>query len=157
MGLRDPRLELFAREYAQALAGGAKRCDAAYAAAAAAGYPKGSSWKANARKRSQRDDVQKRVAELTAPALEQAQETINATFEWATGKLAGIANHDLGEEAVKVPDQIAALRLLAEMHGWKAPERHDHTLRSADVLTDDELAHIAAGGGRRALAAPVHP
>ena len=153
--LRDPRLELFAREYALALARGVKRSEAAASAALAAGYPKGSSFASNARRRAQRSDVKKRVLELTAPALEKAKVEIDATIEWATAKLASIANYDLGEEAVRVPDQIAAIRALADMHGWIAPKRHDLMLRrAADQMTDDELARIAAGSSESDPATP---
>ena len=123
MALRDPRLELFARELVANIAAGMKRSAAAAKAAEDAGYPKTKSSAANARKRAQRKDVKGRMAELMAPALERAEVQTETSIEWAYTKLATIASYDLGEDAVKVPDQIAAVKLMAQLKGWLAPER----------------------------------
>ena len=122
--LRDPRLEIFAREYARLKAAGMPASQAAADAAVEArykGYQNPSkTFAANARKKAQREDVKARVAELLAPALERAEIEIGATVDWATRKLCKIANYDLGQDMVKVPDQISAIKLLAELKGWLA-------------------------------------
>jgi hypothetical protein len=154
--LRDPRMELFARELAAALAAGVKPSAAAKQAGQVAGYPnpKGKSFAPNCRKRAQRKDVKARVAEILAPALKRADDATGATVEWAATKLFNIADPDLGPDSITTPDQIRAIDLLAKLRGWMAPERHDHVLRT-NAMTDDELARIAAGGRAGALAAPV--
>jgi hypothetical protein len=38
-------------------------------------------------------------------------------------KLSKIALAELGDEAIKVSDQIAAFRTMAQMQGWNAPEK----------------------------------
>jgi len=122
MTLRDPKLEKFAKALASNIAAGRRRGAAAEDAAEVAGY-RGSSRADNARKRSQRADVKKRVAELFAAAQQKADSPLAATIEWATRKLVSIIAIDLGVDAITVPDQIAALKLLAEMKGWKAPDK----------------------------------
>ena len=132
--LRDPRMELFARELAAALAGGVKPSRAAVQAGEIAGYPnpKGKSFAPNCRKRAQRKDVKARVAELQAPGLKRAEDATEASIEWAATKLYNLADVDLGDEAIKVPDQIAAIKLLAQLRGWMATEKRE--LEVGDTL-----------------------
>ena len=125
--LRDPKLEKFAQALYSNLASGMKRSKAADTAAEVAGYT-GVSRAPNARKRANRSDVKARLAELGAPQSEREAERIAATKEWAIARLASIANPDLGERKIKVSDQIAALKALAEIEGWKAAEKSDGTL-----------------------------
>lgn len=120
--LSDSRLETFAQQLLINLAADMPRAKAAQEAARKAGY-KGSSLGSNSRKRAQRADVKARMAELAAPALARMQETIGATIEGVTAKLMTIINYDLGMDAVKVSDQIASVRTLAELHGWNAPKK----------------------------------
>ena len=141
-GLRDPRLEIFAREYARLKAAGTPASQAAVDAAVEArykGYQNPSkTFAANARKKAQRKDVKARVAELLAPKTEQAEREIEATKEWAEGKLVKIINYDLGEEAVKIDHQLKSMELLAKFRGWLAPEQHKHDVGEslAQVMRD---------------------
>lgn len=55
-------------------------------------------------------------------------------------------------------DALQAAAQLRDMHGFRAPARHDHTLRTAATqMSDDELARIAAGGGSGTPATPNTP
>lgn len=138
--LRDPRLELFARELAAHTAKAVPASRAAVEAGIAAGYPnpKSKSFAPNCRKRAQRKDVKARIAEILAPALKRAEDATGATVEWAATKLFNIADPDLGLEAIKTPDQIAAITLLAKLRGWMAPEKREHEVGDtlAQVLRD---------------------
>ena len=128
MPLRDPRLELFARELAAALNNAASRGEAAVTAGDAAGYPRGRSavtFAANCRKRAQRKDVQARVAELRAPGVKRAEESIGITTEYLLAKLDNFANFNLGDYLGE-PDE----------HGERG-----YTLVGA---TPDQLARLAA-------------
>ena len=122
MTLSDPKLEKFAQALASNIAAGLPRGTAAQDAAEVAGY-RGTSRAANARKRSRRADVKKRVAELFAAAQQRADSPLAATIEWATRKLVSIIAVDLGVDAITVSDQLMALKQLAELNGWKAPEK----------------------------------
>ena len=145
--LRDVKREKFAQALFENLAVGMKAAKAADLAAETAGYG-GSSRAANARKRAKRADVKKRMAELAQPALEKAQKRIEATLDWTLERLTAIAGPDLGEEAIKVSDQIAALQLVARIQGYLAPERREITMvpdeRSAAELKEELLREIAA-------------
>jgi hypothetical protein len=101
------RLEAFA----QALATGVPPGQAAKIA----GYPNGSCFAHNARKRARRQDVKAMVAEL--------QKQIEANFEFATEKLMSIASAELDLLNIKASDQIRAIEVLAKMHGWNAAEK----------------------------------
>lgn len=151
--LRDPKLEAFARHLLSNLVSGMARSKAAHEAGLAAGYG-GKSVAANSRKRAQRRDVKVRMAELAAPQVARDDENLDATIEWATKRLVSIAAPDLGSDDLKALDQIAALKLLAQIKGWMAPEKRDVTLRPSHQMTDDELARIAAGSGTSAADAP---
>lgn len=94
--LRDPRLELFARELAAALNAGIPASDAAVQAAREARYT-GSSVASNARKRAQRKDVKTRVAELRAPGVKRAEEAIGITTEYLLAKLDNLASFNLND------------------------------------------------------------
>jgi|SRR5581483_5392304 len=132
------RLEVFA----QALAAGHSPVEAARAAK----YPNGSSFAANARKRAQRKDVKARVAELTKPALDKVAAAIEANVAWASRHLVDVAEKAFKEGDAKIPDGIRAIDLLAKLHGWLAPEKHEHTgkdgapLLDVSKLSDDQLA-----------------
>lgn len=98
--LRDPRLELFARELAAALNNGVATSEAAVQAGQAAGYPAAKSPKtfaANCRKRAQRSDVKARVAELRAPGIARAEESLGITTEYLLAKLDNISSFNLGD------------------------------------------------------------
>lgn len=122
--LRDEKLERFTHELLKQIVAGVRRSQAAVVAAKAAGYS-GSSLASNARKRANRKDVIARMIELAEPATAEAKAKIEATLDWARDKLASIAALDRDEE-VKPADQIAAIRTLAQINGWLAPERHNH-------------------------------
>lgn len=97
-GLRDPRLELFARELTAALNDGVSHGEAAEIAGQAAGYPVGRNFKtfaANCRKRAQREDVQSRVAELRAPGIERAEQGLGITTEYLLAKLDNLTNFNI--------------------------------------------------------------
>ena len=61
-------------KFAREIAAGSKPREAAIAA----GYPPGSSFDSNARKRAGRDDVKRMIAEFRAPIAEK----LNITLEW---------------------------------------------------------------------------
>ncbi len=105
--LRDPRLELFARELAAALNNGVPAGEAAVQAGDAARYPRGRSAKtfaANCRKRAQRADVGKRVAEVRAPGIERAEQSIGITAEYLLAKLDNLSNFNI-EDYLGAPDE----------------------------------------------------
>jgi len=152
--LYNPRLDKFTREYALQLAAGVRRSTAAVRAAEAAGYPRRSSPEAfasNARKRAARPDVQARVAELMAPALAKAQAELDATVERVTRNLVQILECPLDPADVRAADHIAAVRVLADLHGWNAPKKVAPTNPTGDgpatvrheldltKLTDEQL------------------
>ena len=134
--LRDPRLEIFAREYARLKAVGTPASQAAADAAVEArykGYQNPSkTFAANARKKAQRKDVKARVAELLAPKTEQAEREIEATKEWTTAKLVEIANQPIADAEVKTSDKLTALHRLAELNGWYPPQKVSPTNPQGD-------------------------
>jgi hypothetical protein len=116
-------------------------------AARLAGYKgSGKTFAANARKACNRSDVKARVAELRAPALEKVKEQIEINIEWANQKLATMANHELNADEIKATDQIAALRLLAQIHGWLAPEKIEHSLNGLGDRLDRAIARAKEAG-----------
>lgn len=116
-------------------------------AARLAGYKgSGKTFAANARKACNRSDVKARVAELRAPALEKVKEQIEINIEWADQKLATMANHELNADEIKATDQIAALRLLAQIHGWLAPEKIEHSLNGLGDRLDRAIARAKEAG-----------
>ena len=110
------RLEAFA----QALATGVTAVEAAKLA----GYPQGSQFAANARKRARRKDVKAMVAELQKPVKEKLAKTIEANFEWATKQLLEIGNLPIGILNARASDKIRAIEVLAKLYGWNASEKH---------------------------------
>jgi len=116
-------------------------------AARLAGYKgNGKTFAANARKACNRSDVKARIAELRAPALEKVQEQIDINITWANQKLATMANHELDASEIKATDQIAALRLLAQIHGWLAPEKIEHSLNGLGDRLDRAIARARETG-----------
>jgi len=98
--LRDPRLELFARELAAALNDAVPASEAAELAGKAAGYPVGRNYKtfaANCRKRAQREDVQGRVSDLRAPGIERAEQGLGITTEYLLAKLDNLTNFNIDD------------------------------------------------------------
>jgi hypothetical protein len=110
------RLEAFA----QALATGVTLVQAARIA----GYPNGSCFAPNARKRARRNDVKAMVAELQKPVKEKLAKTIEANFEWATEQLLEIGNLPIGILNARASDKIRAIEVLAKLYGWNASEKH---------------------------------
>lgn len=135
--LRNPQLERFALALLSNIAAGMPRSKAAHEAALTAGY-KGKSVASNARKMAQRKDVKARLRELAAPIVEREREKIEATVEWATERLCSIAGPNLGDDALAVGDQINAMKLLAQIHGWLAPKKRTHDVSDtlAQVLME---------------------
>ena len=114
-------------------------------AARMAGYKgTGKTFAANARKACNRPDVKARVAQLRAPGLAKAKQKIDIGIEWATQKLATMANQEIDADGLKATDQIAALKLLAQMHGWLAPEKVEHSLNGHADRLDRALARARA-------------
>src|SRR5262249_494835 len=109
------RLEVFA----QALATGKTPVEAAKAA----GYPQGSCFVTNARKRASRKDVKAMVAELQKPVKEKLAKTIEANFEWATKRLLEVGNLPIGMCNARASDKVRAIEVLANLHGWNAPQK----------------------------------
>lgn len=143
------RLEAFA----QAIAAG----HTPIKAAEVAGYPKGSSFKANAKKRAQRADVRAMVMSLRQPHLDKVNEAIAVTVEWATKHLRRIVESAArNEDQPSHSDARSSIELLARMNGWLAPEKREVTgkggvpLLDLTKLTDEQLAileqiYVAAG------------
>jgi hypothetical protein len=124
---------------AQALAMGHKPNEAARIA----GYAgQGKTFAANARKVCNHPDVKARVEELRAPALAKVKKQIDISVEWAVQKLASMANHELSLDEVKATDQIAALRLLAQINGWLAPEKIEHSLNGLGDRLDGAIRRL---------------
>lgn len=116
-------------------------------AARLAGYQgKGKTFAANARRNSNRPDVKARVAELRAPYLEKVKEQIGISVEWASQKLATMANHELAADQIGANDQVAAIRLLAQIHGWLAPEKVEHSLNGLGDRLDRAIARAREAG-----------
>jgi hypothetical protein len=76
-----------------------------------AGYPKKSSFAANARKRATYPEIKARVKELQGQ--QAACMVIDAA--WVLGKVARMAGYEIETRHMKPADVIAALRLLADM------------------------------------------
>lgn len=129
--LSDPKLEKFSQALLTNIAHGMPRSKAAAAAAKEAGYG-GRSLASNARKRAVLPQVKARMAELAAPGREAAEKAVAITVGAAENKLWEIANVDLGKRAVKVPDQIAAIKTLAQLRGWNAPRENRLEWRTED-------------------------
>lgn len=113
--LRNRKLELLAQELANG--------KTAEEASRLAGYADGTSFKANARKRSQDKKVKARVAELRAPGIAEAEEQVAINTEYVLTKAAAIVNVTKPASAIKVSDQVAALNLIAKMIGAMAPDK----------------------------------
>lgn len=112
--LRDPRYE----KVAQLLAVG----KSTEQASREAGYKDGTSFAANARKRSQRPEIRARVKEIQAKEADLA--SVNAA--WIMRKTAEMAGVDLPPDAIKASDKLGALNLLAKMvPGALAPQKLD--------------------------------
>src|SRR5262245_27281175 len=120
--LSDPKLEKFAQAMLVNIAQGMPHSKAAAAAARTAGYS-GSSVASNARRRAVMPQIKARMAELAKPAQRKAEQEVVATVETAMLKLSKIAFAELGDGAIKVGDQIAAFRTMAQMQGWNAPQK----------------------------------
>lgn len=98
--LRDPSLELFAQELALALSEGVAPSAAAVRASERASYPASVSvetFAANSRKRAQRADVRRRVAELRLPGIRRAEEAIGITTEYLLAKLDNLTNYNIDD------------------------------------------------------------
>jgi len=141
--LRDLKREKFSQALARLLAEGVKSGDATTRAGIEAGYPNPSSksFAPNCRKRSQRPDVKARVAELMAPGIERAEQEIEATVEWAVGKLVKIVEY---EDAIpKTSDQIAALRFIGDLLKWPlAPQRHEHSGPNGEPIATADVSDV---------------
>lgn len=109
-------------------------------AAEAAGYPKRSpkTFAANARKRAQRNDVRRRVAELRAGHY--ASQLVKR--DWMLDRLYRIGNPDLPRKLIKPSDQVAAILAAAKITGELAAEKYQHTVvpheDALDLLDDDD-------------------
>ena len=112
------RLEAFA----QALAMGQTPVEAARTA----GYRPATSFASNARTRAIRRDVKARVRELQAPAVAKVMERIDLSVDWTLERLAKIAATELPSADIKASDVIAAHKLIAQIKGYLAAEKHEH-------------------------------
>lgn len=138
--LRNPKLEAVAQELAH------DKSDEE--ASRLAGYPDGTSFKPNARKRAQRPDVRERVAELRAPGVKEAERTAAITAEYVLTKAADIVDVKVPKSKVKVSDQVAALGLIARVIGAMAPDKHALTDKDGNDLTIDGLMRAIDGRTR---------
>lgn len=95
--LRNPKLEKFAQELALGLNEGLSERRAAAIASVRADYPQGTSAAKNAHKRALRADVKARVAELRAPGIKRAEESIGITTEYLLAKLDNLTSFNLDD------------------------------------------------------------
>jgi hypothetical protein len=98
--LPDPRLELFAVQYALALNAGVPASEAAEKAGLAAGYKIGRSqvtFGANCRKRAQRADIKRRITELREPGIFKAESAVAITTEYLLAKLDNLTNFNIDD------------------------------------------------------------
>jgi len=116
--LRDPRHEMVAREMALG--------KSAVEACEIAGYPAGSSFGPNARKRAQRLDIKARIAELQAPIEAWAKQANAVTRERLLCGLHRIIDLNIDDKDIRVSDQLVAIRIAAQIIGALAPDRHEH-------------------------------
>ncbi len=130
--LSDPKLEKFAQALLVNIAHGMPRSKAAAAAAKTAGYS-GSSLASNARRKAGLAQVKARMAELAAPVRQKVERDVIATVETAINKLSEIGSAQLGDDAIKVSDQISAWKLVAQIKGWMAPEKRDIAMEATVV------------------------
>lgn len=87
-----------------------------------AGYKDGSSFRANARKRSHLPHIRARVAELQA----KEADLVSIDAAWIKRKASKIAGVEFESEDVKPADALAALNLLAKMtEGALVPQKSE--------------------------------
>jgi phage terminase small subunit len=103
-------------KFARELAAGSKPREAAIAA----GYPPGSCFDGNARKRSRRADVQRMVAEFRAPVAEEMQVTLKWALQehldlYRSAKAAGQIRD--AREGLKELTILAGIRIERSEHG----------------------------------------
>lgn len=169
--LREPRLELFARELAAALNNGVAPSEAAVQAGREAKYPaakKASTFAANCRKRAQRKDVQARVAELRAPGIKRAEEAIGITTEYLLAKLDNLTNYNIDDyltaadkqgrrflDVGKVPrDVLGRLAELAQDVSVTGPKKNRFTLLRTKVKGYNVIDGIRLMAQIKGLMAP---
>src|SRR5229473_4833430 len=80
-------------------------------AAREAGYPNGTSFKANARRLSHHPAIRERVTELQTTEAD----LVTVDVAWIKRKTAEVAGVEIAPSDVKASDKIAALNLLAKM------------------------------------------
>lgn len=143
------------------LAQGLTRGKAAESAGEDAGY-RGSSVRANSRKRANRKDVKERMIELSAPAQQQAEAMVLVDVTRAKSRLSEIIMAAVSwSETVMPKDVINAIKQLAAIEGWNAPtqinvNKHESTDWStaelvafiADARASFERGRDAANGGK---------
>jgi hypothetical protein len=89
-----------------------------------AGYRDGTSFIDNARKRANRPDIKKRVAELQA----READLVSIDVAWIKRKTSKIAGVEFESEEVRPSDALAALNLLAKMtEGALVPQKTETT------------------------------
>ena len=134
--LSNPRHEMFARELAKG-----KTADEAYVLA---GYAEN---RHNASRLKTNETVLSRVAELQAPAAKRAEITLSRLLEMA---------QEVYDNALKANQNsaaIAAVKELGVLSGERV-EKRENLNRSANDVSDDELAAIARGGSDGIAAPP---
>lgn len=136
--LGNPRHE----RVAQLLAAG---CSAEDASAQAGFNAAASSFAANARKRAQRPDIRERRKELQGQV---ADKIIEVTAEWLQRNVAVIAGVKPEADDIKPSDIIAANKLLAQMIGALAPEKHDVTFSDLGKRLDDAIRRAGKDDGK---------
>lgn len=138
--LRNPRLEKVAQELA--------KFKSAVEASQSAGYPPGTSFDSNARKRAQRPEVQARVAFLQG----KAAELVVYDVAYIKRKLGEIIDHEVDSEEIDFSIQLRAMDMMLKIEGGYAPEKHDvrAAVASMNVNSDGETTDEAR---KRALQA----
>jgi hypothetical protein len=116
-------------KFARELAAGSKPREAAIAA----GYPPGSCFDGNARKRAGRDDVKRMVAEFRAPIAEK----LDITLEWLIEE--NLELYRLARAAGQIRDAREGLKELGVLSG-KRVERSEHgEPGDFERMSDEEL------------------
>jgi hypothetical protein len=119
------RLVMFARE----LASGKKPREAAIAA----GYPPGSCFDGNARKRARRADVKRMVAEFRAPIAEK----LNITLEWLVEE--NLQLYRLARASGQIRDARESLKELGVLSGKRVECSERGEPGEFERMSDEEL------------------
>lgn len=101
-----------------------------------AGYAEGSAYRDNARKLANNPAVKARIAELQGQV---AEKLIDIKVEWIEQNVAEIAGVKIKADEITATNVLAANKLLAEIKGFMAPEKHDVTFNDLGRRLDEAI------------------